>query len=197
MDRRTFDNKWFALQVRTGLESVCSRALGSKGYEEFLPLSTKAGVRAQALFPGYLFCRINGDVKGLVVTTPGVIRIVGCGGIPSPIADEEIATIRSVVESGCPTYSWPYLQTGQKVRLTGGPLEGAEGILLQVKNCQRLVVSISLLQRSVAVQVNAEWVARTERVVGSPRSSCSTAALHKPSYAATQIPSLRGCAAAR
>lgn len=167
MDLARFANQWFALQVKHGFEHVCACMLRGKGYEEFLPLCTfpdmatgrKVRSRPQPLFPGYLFCRLSGDANGPVVTTPGVIRIVGYGRTPSPICEEEIVAIRSLMESGCGVSSWPYLQTGQSVRLIAGPLCGIEGILLKIKNAHRLVVSISLLQRSAAVEIDTGWIA--------------------------------------
>jgi transcription antitermination factor NusG len=167
MDLQRFDNQWFALQVKVRSEQICAKILRAKGYEEFLPLSkfasTGNGAKALAepkpLFPGYLFCRLTPDAKGPVVTTPGVIRVVGYGGVPSSVSDEEIAAVRTVVESGRPVYGWPFLQVGQTVRVTAGPLQGIEGTLLRFKNVRRLVVSICLLRRSAAVEIDADWVA--------------------------------------
>lgn len=112
-----------------------------------------------------MFCRISPAAGGLVVTTPGVIRIVGVGLHPSPISDEEIVNIRLMVSSGCRTQRWPFLQVGQRVRIVGGPLRGLEGILLRERNINRLVISIALLQRSSAVEVDAEWVASATPIV--------------------------------
>jgi len=179
MGFRRFDNQWFALQVRTRSEQMCAQMLRSKGYEDFLPLSciavNRKGLHAYAesrpLFPGYVFCKLSGNERGLVMTTPGVIRVVGYGGVPSPITDEEIANMRCIVNSTRPSYAWPYLQVGQSVHIVAGPLRGVEGILLRRKNLVRLVVSIHLLQRSAAVEVDAEWVVSSGPVVSStPRS---------------------------
>src|SRR5215469_17967575 len=125
MDLRRFENHWFALQVKTGFEQFCAQVLRGKGYEEFLPLSQFAAKadrvkvlrQPQALYPGYLFCKLIPNLTGPIVTTPGVIRIVGYGHAPIPINDEEIATIRSICESGCRAYPWRNLQRGQTVRL--------------------------------------------------------------------------------
>jgi transcription antitermination factor NusG len=165
MDFRRFDNQWFALQVKTRFEPTCARILRSKGYEEYLPLckctSRRIGAQnlsaLQPLFPGYVFCRLNANAKGLVVTTPGVIRVVGYGGIPIAISDEEIASVRSCTESGRPLYPWPHLYVGQRIRVTAGPLRGVEGNLIRVKKIHRLVVSINLLQQAAAVEIDADW----------------------------------------
>ncbi|SRR5258708_4601619 len=166
MDFRRFENQWFALQVKRRFEQTCARLLRSKGYEEFLPLCkspstgnvARARTEVEPLFPGYVFCRLTENAKGPVVTTPGVIRVVGYGGTPSSISDEEIASIRTFVESGRPVYPWPYFDFGQRIRLTAGPLRGVEGSFIRIKNVSRLVVSISLLRRSAAVEIDADWV---------------------------------------
>jgi transcription antitermination factor NusG len=165
MNLRKLENQWFALQVKTRFEQRCARILQSKGYEEFLPLYScnsmgprRDATEAEPLFPGYVFCKLSTNAKGPVVTTPGVIRIVGHGGTPSSIDDDEIATIRAFVQSGRLVYPWPYLELGQRVRVSSGPLRGAEGTLVRVKNADRLVVSLSLLRRSAAVEIDASSV---------------------------------------
>lgn len=167
MNLGTLGDEWFALQIKAQFEEACANSLRCKGYEQFLPMcrfipglrARKSPTRLQPLFPGYLFCKLNADVKGLVVTTPGVIRIVGYGGIPSAIPDEEISAIKSAVQSGRSVSAWPYLRMGQRVSLIDGPLRGVEGILLRYRNVNRLIVSVSLLQRSAAVEIDANWVA--------------------------------------
>ncbi len=154
--------RWFALQIRPGRETLSSTILRAKGYDEFLPVCSKPGrARATAaapLFPGYLFCRLGPDVLAPIVTTPGVIRIVGCGPRPAAVADEEIENVRRITESGLPRGPHPYLQTGARVRVSAGPLAGAQGILVQERRQARLVVAVTLLQRSVAVDLDPDWV---------------------------------------
>jgi transcription antitermination factor NusG len=110
------------------------------------------------LFPGYVFCRFHPELLLPVVTTPGVVQIVGAGKHPRPIADEEIVAIQRMLLSGGDVEPWPYLKAGQKVRILDGPLFGVEGILVEVKNRRRLVVSVHLLQRSVAVEVDRDCI---------------------------------------
>jgi transcription antitermination factor NusG len=172
MDFRKLDNQWFALQVRARFEDRCARALRGKGYEEFLPLckfisrghDAESLKRPKPLFPGYVFCKFKHDAKGPVVTTPGVIRPVGFGGMPCPINEEEIENIRRVVDSECPALSWPYVPAGHVLRITRGPLSGVTGTLVRVKNVHRLVVSIDLLKRSAAVEVDAECVSTADPI---------------------------------
>jgi transcription antitermination factor NusG len=88
---------------------------------------------------------------------------VGIGRIPSPIDDAEIANIQTTIRSGLLAEPWPFLNVGQRVRVEEGPLSGVEGILIDARKKQRIVVSVSLLTRSVAVEIEREWV----RPVGS------------------------------
>lgn len=158
---------WFAIQVVGRREKIAHEFLLAKGYESFLPLyncrrhwSDRVKQLALPLFPGYLFCRFNLYKRLPILQTPGILCIVGIGKAPVPISKREISAIRSVVEARIPAQPWPFLQTGQRVRLSRGPLEGLDGIVLQLKSSCRLVVSIKLLQRSVAAEIDSAWVER-------------------------------------
>jgi transcription antitermination factor NusG len=152
---------WFALQVRTNRERQVSQMLRSKGYEEFLPIGrgrNDSRSHAAPLFPGYVFCRIGPKVHGLIVTTPGVIRIVGFGGKPASIDPEEVRSIQLLVSSGAATCATWGLQVGSKVRVEEGPLRGVIGTLTCVHKKTRLLVSINLMMRTVIAEVCPEWV---------------------------------------
>ena len=103
-----------------------------------------------------------------VLTTHGVREIVGIAKAPVPIPDIEIEVVRSIVKSGLAAQPWPFLQVGQRVRMHGGSLDGVEGILIASKTRHRLVVSVELLQRSVAVEVDQAWV-QAVQPFGRPR----------------------------
>ena len=156
---------WYAIQVRSKLGSVASATLRGKGYEEFLPLyrsrrrwSDRIKELDLPLFPGYLFCRFNvSDRLMPILTTPGVIGIIGAGKTPIPIDDEEIEAVRAILRSGLAAQPYPFLRVGSRVYLEGGPLAGVEGIITNADKVYRLVVSISLLQRSVAVAIDRDW----------------------------------------
>jgi transcription antitermination factor NusG len=105
-----------------------------------------------------LFRRLDPQSELPVVTTVGVIQIVGIGKTPVADPDGQVATLRTVVESRLPVPPWPFLQGGQRVCIEAGPLGGLEGILLCYKNHYRLAVSATLLHRSVAVEVGRDWV---------------------------------------
>jgi len=156
---------WFAVRVRSNHEHIAAMHLVDRGYEEFTPSYTverrwsdRKKEIEQFLFPGYVFCRVDPQNRLPVLTTPGVVGLVGCGKIPVSIADDEIERIRRMVQSGLLVSPWPFLEAGQTVLIERGPLTGVEGILEEVKGKCRLVVSISLLRRSVSAEVDRHWV---------------------------------------
>jgi transcriptional antiterminator NusG len=111
------------------------------------------------LFPGYLFCRFDFGVGPRIVTTPGFVRVVGFGKTPTPVEASEIRAVQTMIQSGLLVEPHPFLRIGQRVRLLDGPLSGLEGILVRIKNSHRLVVSVTLLQRSLAVEIETDWAA--------------------------------------
>jgi len=159
---------WFALQVRTRHESGVSNYLLGQGYESFLPLykcrkrwSDRVKEVETPLFPGYLFCRFDPQDRLPIMKTPGVMQIVGVNRVPVPVDEVEINAIQTLVASGVPNQPWPFLQVGEKVRIESGSLRGLEGILMDFKGTQRLVLSITLLQRSVSVEIDSAFVSST------------------------------------
>jgi len=110
------------------------------------------------LFSGYLFCFMDINNRLPVLQAPGVLNVVGCGKILTPIPEEQIAAVRRMVSSTLAIEPWPYLQTGDAVRLQHGPLAGIEGIVVEQRSCTRLIVRINLLQRAVAADVDPQWV---------------------------------------
>ena len=108
------------------------------------------------LFPGYLFCRFGRSQSIAVRQTPGVVDVVGFAGRPAAISDEEIQSIRTTTESGHRVQPWAYPVAGDRVRIDCGPLAGVRGVVLRDKGEIRVIVSIELLQRSVAVEIGRE-----------------------------------------
>jgi transcription antitermination factor NusG len=156
---------WFAILVRTSREKTANLLLENAGYECFLPISKymrrwsdRMKEVEVPLFPGYLFCRMNPHNRLPVLMTPGVIQIVGVGKTPIPVAEEEIAAIQRVGKSGLSTMPWPYLQVGHVARIEDGPLRGTTGIVIKIKSGLKLVLSVNLLQRSVAVEIDRSWI---------------------------------------
>jgi len=166
--RRLVDpaHAWYALRVRSNFERVTGQFLRQKGYEEFTPLylcrrrwSDRVRELELPLFPGYVFCRFDASRRMPILTTPGVVSLVSFDNLPARVDEAEIAAIQAIVRSGRPVMPWPFLQVGQRVRVHNGPLRGVEGLLLHLKNQCRVVVSVTLLQRSVAVEIDSADVA--------------------------------------
>jgi transcription antitermination factor NusG len=157
--------RWYALRTRPNHEKSVSALLVGKGYEQLLPLYQnwhRSSGRMQSvllpLFKGYLFCRFDLLHRLPILITPGVINVLGRGRVPEPIPSEEIVRIQVSCASGLQLTPWPYLATGDLVRVECGPLQGIEGIFVNEKNTFRVVLSVEMLRRSVAVEVDRDWV---------------------------------------
>src|SRR5215813_57925 len=154
---------WYALYVRARFEKVVARNLRGKGYEEFLPLyrrysrwSDRIKAIDVPLFPGYVFCRFNPHHRLPILTIPGVNAIVGFGKNFISLDEGELNAIGAVLTSGNYCEPSSFLQVGERVRVEYGRLAGTEGIVLMFKNTCRLVISINMLQRSVAVEIDRD-----------------------------------------
>jgi transcription antitermination factor NusG len=163
MDRQ-FDEStaWYAVCVRARQEATVAAALTAKGFHVLLPQycarrrwSDRVKVLTLALFPGYVFVRFDIRARLALLKTEGVIHIVGAGDVFLPVEPHEIGAIQQMVTTGLDLEPWPYTAIGRQVRIEAGPLRGVEGLLAGVENDRRLVVSVSLLQRSVAVRLAA------------------------------------------
>jgi transcriptional antiterminator NusG len=151
--------------VRSNHERTAVIHLRQRGYEEFAPSyrtarrwSDRTKEIERFLFPGYVFCRLNPLDRLPVLSVPGVVGLVGFGKTPSPVPDQEIESIRKMVQSGLLVVPWPFIQLGQRVLIERGPLAGVEGILKELKGEWRLIVSVPLLQRSVSAEVDRSCV---------------------------------------
>ena len=156
---------WYALRIKTGCEKFVDLQLQSKGYETFLPTyisrnqwSDRIKSVRVPLFAGYTFCRFDIHARLPVLITPGVQFVVGAGHVPVAVDEPEIEAVRRVINSGLPAQPWPYLKIGDIVEVNRGPLEGLRGPVVRVKNIDRLVVSVSLLMRSIAVEIGRESI---------------------------------------
>ena len=179
----TVSNPWFALRVKPNYEKRVATALRGKGLEELLPLyrskrrwSDRVKVLDLPLFPGYLFCRLDLAARLPLLTTPGFLYIVGVGKTPQPVDEAEILAIQSVMRSGVPVTPWPSLVVGQKVELQHGPLRGLVGVLTKISNQHRIYVSVTLLRRSISVEVAPDWVRPVQEstIVGSEKAALGT-----------------------
>lgn len=165
MNTQPSGEQWYALQLRSRWESSTAAMLSCKGYQTFLPVyktAKRASGRSHEvqapLFPGYLFCRFNVCDRLPVLITPGVISVVGIGRVPAPVEESEIEAIQRMVSTGMRVEPCPYLEVGQLVRIADGAMSGIEGVLTSFKGTRRIVVSISLLRRSVALEIDRSGV---------------------------------------
>jgi transcription antitermination factor NusG len=158
---------WYALFTRYQHEKMVALGLSNKNHEVYLPVY--CGVRRWQdrdkqiwfpLFPCYVFLRGGLDRQLQILTTPGVIHIVSWGGRPAAIPPAQLDAIRQMLASGSCVESHPYLQCGDRVRVKSGPMTGLEGILDRKKGVARLVVSMEMLGRSAAVEIDALNVER-------------------------------------
>jgi transcription antitermination factor NusG len=156
---------WYALKVRPRFERSVVSHLQSRGYDPFLPCyavkrqwSDRVKSIELPLFPGYIFCQFDINARFPIVTTPGVSFVVGVGRVPEPIAQNEIESIRAVIASGLHYEPYPYLTVGQLVQVERGALTGLAGLITDLKNGSRLIISINLLKRSVSTEIDRSWV---------------------------------------
>jgi transcription antitermination factor NusG len=159
---RSSEMRWFAVQTRPRFEKKVALELEEKGLESYVPLhaakrqwSDRKQMVSLPLFPGYSFVRIAAvqDARVAVLRTHGVISFVGAKGIGAPIPDIEIEAVRTLLNQQVPFKLYPYLKVGQTVRIRGGALNGITGILTKVNGDQSLIISVGLIQRSIAMRV--------------------------------------------
>lgn len=156
---------WFAVHVKSRHEFQVHEKLTGAGIEAFLPsveMLRKWKDRNKLirfpLFPGYLFVHTDTGhhARLTVLKTPGVVRFLGSGSNePEPIPDEQVLSLKKVIETNAPLDPYPYLQEGRRVRISRGPLAGVEGVLVRKTDRHILVLSIDILRRSTAVTVEA------------------------------------------
>ena len=156
---------WLALVVRSRHEKSVKTILESKGYRTTVPLvrcihkrtSGSAWDSQQPLIAGYVFVVFDRENPFRIVATPGVVQIVSFGSGPGTIPDTEIEALERIAASGLPVASCRHARIGETVELIEGPLRGVRGLVLRQGKTTRLVVGVELLQRSVAVEIEAIW----------------------------------------
>jgi len=156
------ESSWFAIQTWPRHERKVAAELGEKGVSVFLPLfgekrqwSDRRRFVESPLFPQYVFVRIPSETSARipVLRTNGVRGFVGKRGAGLPVPDSEIDAIRAVLAQGVPFKPHSFLNIGKRVRIRGGSLDGVVGILTAVNNDTTLVVSVELIQRSLAIRI--------------------------------------------
>ena len=163
------DMPWYAVRVKPRCEFIVAVHLHDRGYESFVPAyrarrqwSDRMKEIEQPLFPGYLLCRCKLSTIHGVLHVPGVLHVVSAGKQPLPVDENEVASIQALCHSGLPAAPCPFLSVGRRVLIKRGPLARLSGIVLELRNEWRIVVSISLLQRSVSAEIQREWIDASE-----------------------------------
>lgn len=160
--------RWYGIRTRSNCEKVAATALESKTYETYMPTyrsrrkwSDRTIEIERPLFPGYVFCRLNlGERLLPILTTPGVVSLIGFGSEPAAIPDTEIEAVKRMQQSACGAEPYPFVTEGERIRITGGSLKGLEGIVLKKRNVWRMIVSVMLLQRSISIEIDRESISR-------------------------------------
>jgi len=152
------EHPWYALKVRTRSEHIASTALRNRGYEPFLPsyretkrFCDRVKTLERPAFPGYMFCRFDANSKTRILSSPAILYIVSFAGQPAIVPAESIEAVRRAIAAGGQPSN--YMPAGLQVRITSGPLAGLEGMLLRTGKHNQIVVSVHLLQRSVAITI--------------------------------------------
>jgi transcription antitermination factor NusG len=153
--------RWYAAYTNARHERRVAQQMRERDIEYFLPLyrsvrnwKDRRKELEMPLFPGYVFVRFGARDRLRVVTSPGVVQLVSFGGMPVPLSDAELEALRKGLSCRARLEPHPYLKVGRRVRVHGGPMAGVEGILVRRKEKFRVVLSIELIQRSVAVEVH-------------------------------------------
>jgi transcription termination/antitermination protein NusG len=153
---------WFAVQTRARHEKKVNSALREKGIDSFLPLHREKRRWSDRtlwvefpLFPQYVFVRVStlGDSRVHVLQTAGVVQLVGEQRRGTPIPDDQIESLREIVAKSIPTTRHEFLHVGERVRICGGALNGVEGILVAINGERRLVISVNVIRKSVAISL--------------------------------------------
>lgn len=158
----SFETLWYAAYTKANHEKRVAQQLELRSVEHYLPLYESVRrwndrrVRLQMpLFPGYVFVRLMLRERLRVLEVPGVARLVGFNGLPTALPEEEIKALRAGLVEGVRAMPHPYLTAGRRARVKTGPLAGLEGILVRRQKRTRFVISLDLILRSVAVEVDA------------------------------------------
>jgi len=153
--------RWYALYTAPRHEKRLAQQIQQRSISCFLPLyrslrrwKDRRKALDLALFPGYIFVRIGLQSRLQVLQLPGAVRIVTFNGQPAALPDNEIEALRNRLASSAKIEPHPYLRAGRRVRVRQGPMAGLEGIVVRRKDCCRIVFSIDLIQRSIAVEVD-------------------------------------------
>jgi len=159
---------WYVVRCKANAERTVAQGLTNRGITVFLPLEKRASKRKKAghiqtpLFPGYLFAQFDFRESLLVVACPGVVQILCRGPVPEPVDPAEMHSLLVLSRQAVSLALLPIFAKDQKVRITQGPLADVEGIVVRDSGGQKLILSVSLLRRSVEAQIDREWIEELE-----------------------------------
>ena len=159
------EHPWFAIHVKSNHEKAVCSHLSMKGFEVFLPVcrtrnrwADRYKIVETPLFRGYVFARLDPARPNAIFSTPGVLKIVGTGRYPLPVEEGEITAIRRAVDANLQLRECDFFTRGQHATVIGGTLNGLEGTVVKLRQKTRLILSISLLQRSIALEIDENVV---------------------------------------
>jgi transcription antitermination factor NusG len=154
---------WYVLKTRVGGELAAAANLRHRDFHPYCPMqkerrryTDRIKIVESAVFPGYVFCQFSVQRKLPIISCPGVEYIVGFADGPTPVPEEELDNVRRMIAAGASAVKC--LAPGERVRVTHGPLEGVEGVLVRDRSGDRLVVSINLLNRGASLHINQDQV---------------------------------------
>lgn len=161
---------WYAASSASRHEKRIAEQLQQRNIDHFLPLYetvhrwSNGNHRVQLpLFPGYIFLHIALAERLRALEIPGIVRLVGFSGVPFPLEEAEIDSMRTALKAGLRAEPHPYLTRGARVEIIRGPLQGMTGILLRRRGCLRVVISVDLIMRSMMVEVDLNDVVPLSR----------------------------------
>jgi transcriptional antiterminator NusG len=159
-------SNWYAVAVQARHEKCVAGILAHKGLPAWVPMQERThyyGNRRRVhqipLFPGYVFCRLAAALHLPVLTTPGVLRIVGTGRHPVPLDESEIQSILTAEEHRARLTSCQYLDGGQRVRIIAGPMAGVSGTVVNASRPIKVRLAVTLLQRAVLLEIDSDQLA--------------------------------------
>jgi transcription antitermination factor NusG len=152
---------WFLLYVKPRHEKKVSALLRGRGYDEFLPLYGRRSASRSSelpLFPGYVFCRVDLTNRLPVLSVPGVFSIIGFAGKAVPVEEHEVEALKRAIHNNLRREPWPELPSGRTVTVSRGPMQGVQGVVLMQRKSTRVIITVTLLQRAVAVELDRTWL---------------------------------------
>lgn len=176
--QRTGTQSWYAVYTRSRFEKIAAKELEERSVVHFLPLVPKLRywkdrkkMVKMPIFPGYVFVCIDLAARINVLRANGVVRLVGFGGKPSAIPEEQIESVRRLLRYPDRVEATPYLVSGDKVEITTGPFSGLSGRIIQNRGKQRLLVGIDIVQQAISVEVDAAWLRSAKVLQDVPKRS--------------------------